>query len=113
MVVMGRVLRRLAALSAVVALVSMLPAPCPCPEEGAAPPKAHECCAPPTGVSANEHACCDAQVEAADILVPSAGPAPTLVEATVLRLETVARLEALPRLPVVLAPSPPPAILRL
>jgi hypothetical protein len=110
---MGRVLRRLAALAAVVALVATLPAPCPCPEEGAAPPKGHECCAPPTGVSADDHGCCDTPAEAADILVPPAGPAPTLVEATVHRLETAARVEASPCLPAVLAPSPPPAILRL
>jgi hypothetical protein len=113
MVSMGRVLRSLAAVLAAVALVATLPAPCPCPEEAAAPRGAHECCAPPTGVSASDHGCCDEHAEAADILVPGPAAVPLPLDVTVVLPDPLAPLEAAPRRSVVPALSPPPAILRL
>jgi hypothetical protein len=110
---MGRVPRSLAAALAIFALVAMLPAPCPCPEETAAPARGHECCAPPAGVSSNEHGCCDEPAAEADVLTPAPGPAPSLGETPVARVVPVARLQAGPRRPVVAVPSPPPSILRL
>jgi hypothetical protein len=91
----------------------MLPAPCRCPEEAAAPRSGHECCAPPIGVSSNGHGCCDEHAAATDILVPGPAAVPSPAGVTVVRLESVAHFEASPRGSVVPAPSPPPVILRL
>ena len=99
---------------AVLALVAMLPAPCPCPAEAAAPARGHECCAPPTGVSASDHGCCAGHAVAADVLTPAPVAAPLPLAVAVVHRGPVARLEAAPRAgPPSLAPSPPPAILRL
>jgi hypothetical protein len=113
MVSMGRVFRSLATVLAVVAIAATLPAPCPCPANAAAPRGGHECCAPPIGVSSDDHGCCDEHADAADLLVPGPAAAPLPVDATVVLQDPLAPLEAAPRRPVVLAPSPPPAILRL
>jgi hypothetical protein len=113
MVSMRPVLRRFAAVLATLALVAMLPAPCPCPEEAAAPARGHRCCAPPTGVSSIDLGCCDEHATEADLLTPGPAPMPSPSEVAVARTETVARLEAVPHRSLVVAPSPPPAILRL
>lgn len=111
---MGRVLRSLAAVVAAVALVAMLPAPCPCPEEAAAPARGHECCAPPAGVRSNDHGCCDEHHDGeADLLTPGSVPVPSLSEVAVVRVEPVARLDTASRGSTVLFPSPPPAVLRI
>lgn len=110
---MGRVLRSAAAVLAGLALVAMLPAPCPCPEEAAAPRSAHACCAPRTGVSANEHGCCDdSGTGEADLQAPGPVPLPSPGEAAVRRVE-LALFATAPRSPAFLAPSPPPLVLRI
>jgi hypothetical protein len=113
MVTMGRAFRSLAAILAIGALVAMLPAPCPCPEESTAPPRGHECCAPPAGVSASAHGCCDAQAVASDVLTPGPVPVPTLSELAVFRVEPVARFQEASRRSVLASPSPPPPVLRI
>jgi hypothetical protein len=111
---MGRVLQSLAAVVATVALVAMLPAPCPCPEEAAAPRSGHECCAPPAGVRSNDHGCCDGHHDGeANLLTPGSVPVPSLSEVAVVRVERVARLDTASRGSIVLSPSPPPAVLRI
>jgi hypothetical protein len=113
MVQMGRMLRRLAAVLAGLALVAMLPAPCRCPESAATPLNGHECCVPPPGVSANDHACCDDNSAAdADILTPGPFPAPSLSEAAVVWVE-MGHPERAPRGAAFLAPSPPLFVLRI
>ena len=59
--VMRRTLRTLAAVLAGLALVAALPAPCGCAPERSASKHAdeHACCAPPLGVRAADHSCCD------------------------------------------------------
>jgi hypothetical protein len=114
MVTMGRELRSLAAVLAIVALVAMLPAPCPCPEESTAPPRGHECCAPPAGLSASEHGCCvEHEGAEADLLTPGPVAMPLLGEVAVVRTEPVARLEGTPRGSALPWPSPPPPVLRI
>jgi hypothetical protein len=111
---MGRVLRSLAAVLAGLALVAMLPVPCPCPEEASAPSSEHACCAPPTGVSASDHGCCDTRDRAeADLLTPGPASPPSPTEVAVVRVEPVARLEAVPRGSVVPSVTPPPTVLRI
>jgi hypothetical protein len=111
---MRRALRSFAAVLAAVALVAMLPAPCLCPEEAAAPARVHECCAPPAGVSSNDHGCCDEHDDGeADLLTPGPVPVPSLSEVAAVRVELVARLETASRGSIVLSPSPPPAVLRI
>ncbi len=113
MVGMGHVLRSSAAVLAGLALLAMLPAPCPCPEEAAAPRGAHACCAPPVGVSADDHGCCDDPGTAeADLQAPGPVPMPSLSEVAVARVE-LARFATALRGPVSLAPSPPPLVLRI
>jgi hypothetical protein len=110
---MGRALHRLATVLAGLALVAMLPAPCPCPDEPIAPPSGHECCAPPAGVSASDHGCCEGHDHAEpDVLTPGAAPLPSVAEVAVLRVP-VLRLDGASRSTVVLSPPPPPAILRI
>jgi hypothetical protein len=110
---MGSGLRSLAAVVACLALVAMLPVPCPCPDEKAAPRTGHECCAPPAGVRSSDHGCCDEHAEAADLLVPAPNLAPAPGDVASARPQPVALLAVAPRGSIVLAPSPPPAILRL
>jgi hypothetical protein len=113
MLTMGPDPRSLAAVLAIGALVAMLPAPCPCPEESTAPARGHECCAPPAGVSASAHGCCDAHAVTSDVLTAGPVPLPTLSEGAVVRVEPVAGLQATPRRSVVSSPSPPPPVLRI
>jgi hypothetical protein len=113
MVWMGRMVRGSAAALAGLALMAMPPAPCPCPEETAAPRSGHECCAPPVGVSADDHGCCDDPGAAeADLQAPGPVPMPSLGEAAVARVE-LARFATALRGPAFLAPSPPPLVLRI
>ncbi len=95
-------LRTLAAVLAGLALVAVLPAPCACPPETDASRAAdHSCCAPPVGVSADDHGCCDED----DAAVPSlAGLQTAAVPATARGFGRCA----------VPAPSPPiPLVLRI
>jgi hypothetical protein len=110
---MGRPLRSLAAVVAGLALLAMRPAPCPCPGDASAPARGHECCAPPTGVSASDHACCAGRTVEADVATPTPVAAPLPLLLGPVRPEPVACLEPGPRPYRVLAPSPPPSILRL
>jgi hypothetical protein len=110
---MGRPFRSLAAVVAGLAVLAMLPAPCPCPESAAAPARGHECCAPPTGVSASDHACCAGHAVEVGLVTPVPVTAPLPPALAIVRPGPVARLEAAPRPERVLAPSPPPSILRL
>lgn len=116
MLVMGRTLRTLAAVLAGLALVAALPAPCECAPERSASKHSdeHACCAPPLGVRAADHSCCDETPDLAQALPSSATPA----DAAPLALATlpVAASLALPafaRTHVPLAPSPPPTVLRI
>ena len=111
---MGRAPRSLAAVLAGLALVAMLPVPCPCPEGASAPPSEHACCAPPLGVSASDHGCCDDLDHAeADLLTPGPVPAPAPSAVAEVRVEPVARLAAVPGGSVVPSVSPPPPVLRI
>ena len=113
---MGRVLRSLAAVVATVALVAMLPVPCGCAPERRAPAQAagHECCAPPAGVSSNDHGCCDGHHDGeANLLTPGSVPVPSLSDVAVVRVEQVARLDTASHGSILLSPSPPPAVLRI
>ena len=113
---MGRTLRTLAAVLAGLAIVAALPAPCGCAPERSAPKHAdeHACCAPPLGVRAADHGCCDETPDLAQALPSSAAPA----DAAPLALATLP-VAASPVLPVFarstipLAPSPPPTVLRI
>jgi hypothetical protein len=106
--------RSSAAALAGLALVAMLPAPCLCPEETAAPRSGHECCAPPVGVSANDHGCCDSHGAAeADLQAPGPVPMPSPGEVAVASVEPVTRPDKAPRDPLTLSPSPPPHVLRI
>jgi hypothetical protein len=74
----------------------------------------HACCAPPAGISANDHGCCDAHDRAsADFLTPASVPAAAPAGVAVARLDAVVRLVAAPRGFAVPSPFPPPAILRI
>lgn len=113
---MGRTLRTLAAVLAGLALVAALPAPCGCAPERSASRHAdgHECCAPPTGVSATSEGCCDAAPDTAEAVPSPAGPDAVAPVATVLlgttppsAHRTLARPSFLP------TSSPPPTVLRI
>jgi hypothetical protein len=114
MVQMGRVLRSSAALVAGLALVAMLPAPCPCPEEAAAPRSGHECCAPPAGVSASDHGCCDTGPGAAEGVTSATGgdaPVPSQAVEPIGSVRRAGRLVASATTP---SASPPiPLVLRI
>jgi hypothetical protein len=112
---MGRTIRTLAAVLAGLALVAALPAPCGCVPERSASKHAGElaCCAPPTGVSAADRACCDESPVIADAAPSPVGPAPVPVTLAVLRLEASSPLLALARPAVTPALSPPPTVLRI
>jgi hypothetical protein len=112
---MGRALRSLAAATAGLALVARLPAPCPCPEKEAAPgPAEHACCAPPAGVSAVAHGCCDGHGRPeSDLLRRGPLPAPAPAGLAVVRAVPLLRLDASPQGSVLTSPSPPPAVLRI
>ena len=110
---MRRLRRSHAAQLALVALAATLPAPCPCPETPAAPPSGHECCAPPAGVRAADHDCCDAHSVDVGLLTPGTPAVPSPSAAVLPATSAIAHPGAGVRRPVVLAPSPPPSILRL
>jgi hypothetical protein len=100
MEVMSRLLRTAAAVLAGLALVAALPAPCACPPEPADAGHAgeHACCAPPFGVSAADHGCCDETLGHAQA-VPS--PAAADAVATSLAVQ-----------PSFAVPVPGPAVVR-
>ena len=112
---MSRSLRMAAAVLAGLALVAVLPAPCACPPETDASRAAdHSCCAPPVGVSADDHGCCDE-----DASVTEAVPSPAVADAvlgphaaqTVVPVPATARVPARSAAP---AASPPiPLVLRI
>ena len=67
---------------------------------------------PMTGFFRN--GCCDTRDHAeADLLTPGPAPPPSPTEVAVVRVEPVARLEAVPRGSVVPSVSPPPTVLRI
>jgi len=109
----GRALRSFAAVLAGLALVAMLPT-CPCPERPVSAPAEHACCAPPVGVSATGHGCCDGQGRTqSDLLMPGHPAPPVPAGVAVARLEPTVRLAAVPHGCVLSSPSSPPAILRI
>jgi hypothetical protein len=112
---MGRTLRRLAAVLAGLALVAALPAPCGCAPERTASKHAneHECCAPPTGLSAADRTCCDESPAIADAAPSPAGPATVPVMLAALRAEAPSALLVLARPAVTPAFSPPLTVLRI
>lgn len=108
-------LRPLAAVLAGLALVAVLPAPCACPPETDASRAAdHSCCAPPVGVSADDHGCCDEDAAVTEA-VPSPAGADTVVPSlAVLPTAAVPASEPTPARSVVPAVSPPiPLVLRI
>ena len=112
----GRTLRTLAAVLAGLALVAVLPVPCDCLPERAAPGgDGHECCAPPVGVSAaDDEGCCDEAPALAEALPSPAAPAdaaPLALATLPVTARSVLRAFARPAVP--LAPSPPPTVLRI
>jgi hypothetical protein len=113
---MERTLRTLAAVLAGVALVAALPVPCGCAPDRSASKHAdeHACCAPPAGISAADDGCCDEAPDLAEALLspaPSADAAARPVASQPVAVSSV--LLSLGRPAVPLAPSPPPAILRI
>ena len=116
MLEMGRVLWRLAAVLANVALVAALPAPCGCAPQRAVSGHAaeHACCVPPTGVSAVDRGCCNENPETAPA-VPSPGDpgAAPSVAFGVLRVEVPLALLSYARPSALPSASPPPAVLRI
>jgi len=113
MLTVGRGLRSFAAVLAGLALAAMVPT-CPCPARAAPAGREHACCAPPTGVSATGHGCCDGQDPTpSELLTPAPVSAPAPAGVAVVRAEPAARLDAAPPGSVLSSPSPPPAILRI
>jgi hypothetical protein len=108
-------LRRLAAVLAGLALVAALPAPCGCAPERTASRHAneHECCAPPTGLSAADRTCCDESPAIADAAPSPAGPATVPSMLAALRVEAPSALLVLARPAVTPAFSPPLTVLRI
>jgi hypothetical protein len=111
----GRALRSFAAALAGLALVASLPAPCAClGKEAAAPRSEHACCAPPPGVSGNDHGCCDGRDRAgSDLLTHGPLPPPGPSGVAVVRAEPAVRLAATLLGSALTSPSPPPAVLRI
>jgi hypothetical protein len=109
----GLGLRSFAAILAGLALVAMVPT-CPCSGKAVAAGGEHACCAPPTGVRAADHGCCDSHGRTeSDLLTAGSLPAPAPAGVAVVRAEPVVRLGAHPHASVLSSPSPPPAILRI
>jgi hypothetical protein len=110
---MRRALRRLAAPVTGLVLVAALASPCPCPSDTTRQAE-HACCTPPAGVRASEAGCCGEQPTLPDVV--SASPAAT-GQALVATVDAMpapgVSLELASRRPVVLAPAPPAAHLRL
>jgi hypothetical protein len=110
---MGRTCRSFAAVLAGLALVAMLPAPCPCPEEAAAPRSGHECCAPPVGVAAADGGCCNEAPASAEAVPSSEVAASAPVAVSGLSAATTAGPAEPPRPSIAPAASPPPTVLRI
>jgi hypothetical protein len=113
---MSRTQRTAAALIAGAALVAALPAPCGCAPTRIASGHAqgHDCCAPPTGVSAADQGCCDKAPSSAETVASTVGPDAVAPVATLLRAVPAPpahRVLAHPSAPP--APSPPPTVLRV
>jgi hypothetical protein len=112
---MRRSLRTLAAVLAGLALVAALPAPCGCAPERLASKHAdeHACCAPPTGVRAVDHGCCDETPAAAPAVPSPVGPATVPVMVAAHPVGAPSALLVLARPAVTQAFSPPPTVLRI
>jgi len=113
---MGRAIRTLAAVLAGLALVAALPAPCGCLPERSASKHAdeHACCAPPTGVRATDHDCCDQAPVTVDA-VPSPGGSDAMapVATALLVVATPSVHRVLVRAAVSPGYSPPLTVLRI
>ena len=115
-VVRTRTLRTLAAVLAGLALVAALPAPCGCAPAGTTSRHAseHDCCAPPTGVSAAPRGCCDDAPAAAAAVSSPAGAAAVAPVATLPPgAEASSALPRPARLSAFSALSPPLTVLRI
>jgi hypothetical protein len=112
---MGRRTRTLAAVLAGLALVAALPAPCGCAPERSASKHAdeHACCAPPTGVRAVDHGCCDETPAAAPAVPSPVGTATVPVMVAAHPVGAPSALLMLARPPVTPAFSLPPTVLRI
>jgi hypothetical protein len=107
-------LRTLAAVLACVALVAALPAPCGCAPQEPGHPDAHACCVPPTGVSEADQGCCDEAPAALEAVPAPAGADPVVAVAAALPVPPAALGRPVAtRSTAFLAPSPPPAVLRI
>lgn len=112
-----KALRTLAAVAVALALLASAPVRCPCADPPTNPAAAdgHDCCAPPTGVSAVGPGCCapDAAALPDGLLAGTAAgvPGPALAD-SVLASAAFAPAVRLASRPSRLAPSPP-AILRI
>ena len=116
MLVMGRTIRAIAAVLAGLALVAALPAPCGCAPERSTSKHAeeHACCAPPLGVRAADHGCCDETPDLAQALPSGAAPATAAPGAlATLPVAAPSPPRAFTRPTVALAPSSPPTVLRI
>jgi len=114
---MSRWLRRLAALTAALALLAAPIGVCTCRAEAmASAPAGHDCCAPKAGLRTAPAACCAAdQAPASGLVTTDEGKAlmaPTLASLPVVALPALDRPEIRPRGPRAAA-SPPPAVLRI
>jgi hypothetical protein len=110
---MPPVLRTLAAVLAVAALVAALPAPCGCAPEPTRE-SGHACCASRAGVSLDDHACCDDAGHLDEAVPPSATPLVGATEEAGPAFSAPAPAARPPaRRAVPAAPSPPPAVLRI
>jgi len=115
--VMSRWLRRLAALTAALALLAAPVGVCTCRAEAmASAPEGHDCCAPKAGLRAAPAACCAAdQAPASGLVTTDPGAAlvaPTLASLPVAARPALDRSETLPRCPRAAA-SLPAAVLRI
>lgn len=114
-VVRTRTLRTLGAVLAGLALVAALPAPCGCAPAQTTSRHAseHDCCAPPTGVSAAARGCCDDAPAAAAAVSSPAGAAVARVATLPSGAEASSAPPGPARLSVFSALSPPLTVLRI
>jgi hypothetical protein len=113
---MRRSLRRIAAVLAGLALVAALPAPCGCAPESASSRGAdeHACCAPPTGVRAVDHGCCNEAPAAAPAVSAPVVPDAVAPSRTVLLVTATPWVHRLlPHRAATPTLSPPPTVLRV
>ncbi len=107
--------RSLAAALTALALAATPCAPCPCaPRAVAREAGAHDCCAPPPGVRAADHACCDTVAPASELAAGSTSldalPEPSAWLGPIRLAPRPARPSRVAALP---ATSPPPLVLRI